>query len=205
LLIGIFALGVLILAGADTVVAKAKKKDKPNPKIELKVKPGEDAPAFECTDEAGKPFKSTDVIGKKVVVLFFYGADFTGNSVAEARSFQDELDKLDQAVVLGISGDSPATHKLFKTYYKLGYTLLADEKGEVAKAFGVPVGKSGKTTTINAKNEKSDTDRAVTLDRWTVVIDKAGKIADIGPIPPKKGPSDEGKRVADIVKKLEAK
>jgi peroxiredoxin Q/BCP len=198
-----FVLGVLAIVGSDSVVAKGKGKDKPKPKVELKVKVGEDAPAFESLDESGKSFKSSDMVGKKVIVLYFYAADFNGNAVAEARAFQDDLDKLDKAVLIGVSGDSPATHKLFKAYYKLGFTLLADEKGDVANAFGVPVGKGGKSPTINAKDEKGEADRGVTLDRWTVVIDKAGKIAAIGPIP--KSPSDEAKRVADIVKKLDTK
>lgn len=41
-------------------------------------KVGDAAPAFEATDDAGKAWKSSDVVGKKVVVVFFYPAAFTG-------------------------------------------------------------------------------------------------------------------------------
>ena len=41
-------------------------------------KVGDAAPAFESTSDAGKAWKSSDVVGKKVVVVFFYPAAFTG-------------------------------------------------------------------------------------------------------------------------------
>src|SRR5262249_13190133 len=194
------------IAGTDTAAAKGKGK----PKVDLKVKVGDPVPAFESVDDAGKAVKSSDLMGKQIVVLYFYPSDFTGNGVAQARGYQDEFDNLTKAgvTVVGISGDSPATHRLFKTYYKLPFTLLADEKGDIANAFGIPVRKGGKTPTIDDKNKKGEADRAVTLDRWTVVIDKAGKIAAIDPVPPSvKGASigDDAKRVAAFVKKLEGK
>ena len=45
-------------------------------KVELKQ--GDKAPAFECTDDAGKAWKSADHYGKKIVVLYFYPAAMTG-------------------------------------------------------------------------------------------------------------------------------
>jgi peroxiredoxin Q/BCP len=195
---GVFAL--LGLVGSIGVDAKGKPKDKP--KVQLKVKVGDPLPAFESVDESGQPFKSSDVVGRKVVVFYFYGADFSGNAVAQARGYQDALDQIGGAVVYGISGDSPGTHKLFKDYYKLPYSLLADVKGDFAAMIGIPVGKGGKSATINAKNEKGTAERGVTIDRWTVVVDAAGKIAAIDPV---KTPGDDGKRVAEIVKKLNAK
>ncbi len=59
---------------ADSLDAGEKGKKK----VELKVKIGENAPGFESIDEDGKPVKSADFVGKQVVVLFFYPADFTG-------------------------------------------------------------------------------------------------------------------------------
>jgi len=40
-------------------------------------------------------------------------------------------------VVLGISPDKPSAQKKFKEKEELPYTLLADDKKEVAKAYGV--------------------------------------------------------------------
>lgn len=42
------------------------------------LKVGDAVPAFESVDDAGKPWKSADHLGKKVVVVFFYPASFTG-------------------------------------------------------------------------------------------------------------------------------
>lgn len=39
---------------------------------------GDPAPAFEATSDAGTAWKSSDAVGKKVVVVFFYPAAFTG-------------------------------------------------------------------------------------------------------------------------------
>jgi thioredoxin-dependent peroxiredoxin len=169
-----------------------------------KVKVGDAAPAFESVDENGKTFKSSDVIGKKIVVLYFYPADFTGGCTAQACGFRDDIEKLKSAnvVVIGVSGDSAETHKLFKSHHKLPFTLLADEKGTVAKAFGVPVGKGGDSPTINEQGEKGKAPRGVTISRWTVVIDKAGNIAALDQVG-KAG--DDAKRVAEMVKKLDTK
>jgi peroxiredoxin Q/BCP len=73
-----------------------------------------------------------------------------------------------------VSGDSVKTHKVYKEHEKLPFTLIADEKGEVAKAFGVPVGKGG---TIKFKDPPLEATRGVTIQRWTFIIDKNGKIA----------------------------
>jgi len=42
------------------------------------VKVGDKAPAFEAKDEQGKTWKLEDRVGKKVVVVFFFPAAFTG-------------------------------------------------------------------------------------------------------------------------------
>ena len=206
---GCFLLGALALVinGLPSAVAqgkvKGKGKDKAKTKAELKVKVGDLAPAFESVDESGKPFKSNDVVGKKIVVLYFYPADFTGAGVAQARGFQEEMENFNSrgVLVVGISGDSVSTHKLFKAYYKLPFSVLADEKGEVAELFGVPVKDGGKSPTINEKEEKGSADRGVTIEGWTLVIDKAGKIAAADKVGKASG---DAKRVAEIVKKLDA-
>jgi peroxiredoxin Q/BCP len=42
------------------------------------VKVGDKAPKFTATDETGKDWKSEDHIGKKIVVVYFFPAAFTG-------------------------------------------------------------------------------------------------------------------------------
>ena len=197
--------GCFILATLGLVINGSAAQDKVKKKVELKVKVGDKAPAFESVDESGKAFTSSDVVGKKIVVLYFYPADFTGGCTAQACGFRDEIEKLNSAgvLVVGVSGDSVSTHKLFKAHHKLNFPLLADEKGTVAKAFGVPVKKGGKSPTIDEKGEKGTAERGVTIDRWTVVIDRSGNVAAIDII--SKGAGDDAKRVAELVKKLDTK
>jgi peroxiredoxin Q/BCP len=78
--------------------------------------------------------------------------------------------------VIGVSGDTVKTQEAFKKLHKLNFTLLADEKGEVGKAFGIPIGKGG---TVKAKIEDKEEEftRGVTLKRWTFVLGKDGKVA----------------------------
>src|SRR6195256_3889854 len=58
------------------------------------VKVGDKAPSFEGTDDAGKAWKSSDVVGKKILVLYFYPADFTGGCTAQAFRFPGEIEKI---------------------------------------------------------------------------------------------------------------
>src|SRR5271168_4967157 len=77
------------------------------------LKKGDAAPSFEAKDDAGKSFKSSDVIGKKIVVVYFYPADFTGGCTAQACAFRDDYEKLTKKgiEVIGVSGDSVKTHE----------------------------------------------------------------------------------------------
>ena len=171
---------------------------------EHKVKVGDKAPALKGVDENGKTWKSTDVVGKKVLVLYFYPADFTGGCTAQACGFRDDIEKLGSkdVVVIGVSGDSVANHKLFKEDFKLPFTLLADEKGDLANLFGVPVSKGGTATGKKASGEAIKVTQGVRTARFTIVIDKAGKVAGADQIGNAGG---DAKRVAELVKKLDTK
>lgn len=178
---------------------------------ELKV--GDKAPEFMSTDDAGKAFKSSDVVGKKIVVVYFYPADFTGGCTNQACAFRDDYAKLKEkgVEVIGVSGDSVKGHAAFKTYYKLPFKLLADEEGTVAKAFGVPAGKGGvvpkpkdqKGAVIenltDADGKPVEIKQGVRIQRWTFVIDKDGKIAFINK---KVNAAQDAKSVAEVVEKL---
>lgn len=144
-------------------------------KVDLKA--GDKAPKFEAKDDEGKDWKSEDHVGKHFVVVYFYPADLTRGCTAQACAFRDDMSKLkDKGIeVVGVSGDSVKNHQLFKKEHKLNFTLLADEKGDVAKAFGVPLKEGGKTTQ-KAGGENVELTRGVTAARWTFVIDKDGKV-----------------------------
>jgi peroxiredoxin Q/BCP len=167
--LGACVLAALVLAGGNWLSAGEK-----GPKV------GDKAPSFQSVDENGKVWKSSDHVGKKVIVLYFYPADFTGGCTAQACGFRDNLKPLtDKGVeVVGVSGDSPRTHALFKEDHKLGFTLLADEKGELAKEFGIPTRKLGKNIPRRTKEGKQfAVPQDVVIERWTVVIARDGTIA----------------------------
>src|SRR5262245_14259160 len=135
-IVALFAL-VLLVTG-NTVLAE----DKPTseaPLIDVKV--GDTAPIFTSIDEGGQPWASSDHLGKQYIVLYFYPADFTTGCIKQAETFRDTMNLLaDRGIaVIGVSGDGVRNHQLFKEHWKLNYTLLADETGDIAKKFGVPV------------------------------------------------------------------
>src|SRR4051794_16766269 len=101
---------------------------------------GDKAPAFEAKDDTGKAWKSEDHVGKKIVVVYFFPADFTGGCTKQACGYRDDMQALtDKDVeVVGVSGDKVETHEKFKKEHKLPFTLLSDEKGELAAKLGVP-------------------------------------------------------------------
>ena len=146
-------------------------------KVDLKV--GDAAPKFEALDDTGKPWKSEDHVGKHTIVVYFYPADLTGGCTKQACGFRDDLSKLkDQGVeVVGVSGDSVKNHQLFKKRDSLTVTLLADEKGEVAEAFGVPYTPGSKEVKAVIDGKEEVLVRGVTAKRWTYVVGKDGKIA----------------------------
>jgi thioredoxin-dependent peroxiredoxin len=168
----------------------------------MTLKAGDKAPSFEAVDENGKPWKSSDHVGKKIVVLYFYPADFTGGCTAQACGFRDNMSSLKSkdVEVVGVSGDSAKTHQMFKAHEKLNFTLLADEKGALAKQFGVPVGKGGSSPTIDETGAKGTAPRGATIQRYTAVIDKGGNIAALYAVGNAGG---DAKKIAGIVSKLE--
>jgi thioredoxin-dependent peroxiredoxin len=161
---------------------------------------GEKAPAFEATDDKGQPWKSTDHIGKGVLVVYFYPAAMTGGCTKQACAFRDDMKDLTEKgiEVVGVSGDAVPNLKFFKDAHQLNFTLLSDEKGKIAKAFGVPVKKGGSIKReINGQTEVLK--RGVTASRWTFVIDKEGKIIAKNM---KVNPADDAK---DVIKAVEPK
>jgi peroxiredoxin Q/BCP len=127
---------------------------------------GERAPAFTLPDQDGTPVKLSGLDGRWVV-LYFYPKDDTPGCTTEACDFTDGIqgfEKLD-AVVLGCSADTPASHRAFIAKHGLKVTLLSDESREVMKRYGAWGEKTmyGRTT--------------MGVIRSTVLIDPQGKVA----------------------------
>lgn len=109
---------------------------------------GAKAPAFTALSHTGEKVRLSQFKGK-YVVLYFYPKDNTPGCTVEAREFRDAMEDFQSAnaVVLGASPDSAASHCKFIERFELNFTLLADESHELAQAYGVWVEKSmyGKT------------------------------------------------------------
>jgi peroxiredoxin Q/BCP len=100
---------------------------------------GDAAPSFAGQDQNGKTVKLTDLIGKKIVLLYFYPKDNTPGCTAEACGFRDRMGDLqtNNVAVIGVSFDSADSHKQFIAEYHLNFALLADTDGKIADLYGV--------------------------------------------------------------------
>lgn len=98
---------------------------------------GRKAPDFTLEDAAGRRVSLSDFKGRDVVV-YFYPRDNTPGCTKEACGFRDHSKELQRAgvVVLGISSDSPASHKGFAEKYRLPFPLLSDPDRRVMEAWG---------------------------------------------------------------------
>ena len=99
---------------------------------------GSEAPTFNLQDQNGDWHKLEDYRGQWLAV-YFYPKDDTPGCTTEACNFRDNIYafKAIGAAVVGISVDDVDSHKEFSDKYKLPFTILADEDGNTAKAYGV--------------------------------------------------------------------
>lgn len=101
-------------------------------------KVGQIAPSFEGVDQDGTQWRLADLIGKKIVLLYFYPKDGTPGCTAEACGLRDRMSQLstDDVQVLGVSFDSAESHKKFREYNQLNFPLLVDTDGKLADLYG---------------------------------------------------------------------
>jgi peroxiredoxin Q/BCP len=129
---------------------------------------GTPAPDFTLPASGGTTVSLSQFRGKKVIV-YFYPKDDTPGCTKEACGFRDALPDFtgSDAVVIGISKDSVASHDKFRGKYDLPFLLAADTEGSVAESFGSWVEKQnyGK--------------RYMGLDRSTFLIDRDGLVREI--------------------------
>ena len=85
------------------------------------------APDFTLPDQNGNLHSLSDYRGEKVV-LYFYPKDNTSGCTVEAVGFRDETDNIARhnAVIIGVSKDSVASHIKFAEKYSLPFILLSD-------------------------------------------------------------------------------
>lgn len=142
------------------------------------VKLGEKVPNFTAIDQDGTTWHlKKNLKSAKYLVLYFYPVAFTGGCTAQACSYRDQKGDLEAvgAEVAGISGDSPVTLKMFASEYRLNFTLLSDQTGEIADLFGVPRNEGGHIEKeIGGKTW--DLERGTTIQRWTFILDRKGTL-----------------------------
>ena len=127
---------------------------------------GQPAPAFSVIDENGRVVTEKDLLGKWTV-LYAYPKDDTPGCTTEACEFTASIEDFANlgAVVLGVSPDSPDSHRRFIAKKKLKVRLLSDPDHRMLEAYGGWGNKVlyGKTS--------------VGVIRSTVIVDPKGVVA----------------------------
>jgi peroxiredoxin Q/BCP len=98
---------------------------------------GDKVPDLLGVDENGNEIRVSDYAGRRLVI-YFYPKDSTPGCTAEACSFRDGMEELVAAgyAVVGVSGDSIASHGRFKEKQQLNFPLVADVDKTTIMAFG---------------------------------------------------------------------
>lgn len=129
---------------------------------------GSPAPDFRLKTHGGGEVSLSSLKGK-AVILYFYPKDDTSGCTLEAQAFNAAKADFDKAnaVIIGVSPDSVASHDKFRKKYGLDLVLASDEAKDMLNAYGVWV-------------EKSMYGRKyMGVERTTVLIDKTGVVARI--------------------------
>ena len=100
---------------------------------------GEKVPGFTATTTQGNRVKLSDFVGKKNLVLFFYPKDDSPGCTREVCYFRDTKAEFEKrnAVILGVSLDTEASHQRFQEKHSLNFPLISDNEKEISKMFGV--------------------------------------------------------------------
>jgi peroxiredoxin Q/BCP len=123
---------------------------------------GDEAPDFSLPDQDGRRRRLSELLEGRPLILYFYPADFTPGCTQEACDFRDLHARIlaSGLRVVGVSPQSPESHRQFRERHALPFTLLSDEDKSVIKAFGVdgPLGVGVRRVTflVDAKRRISD-------------------------------------------------
>lgn len=131
---------------------------------------GTKAPSFTLPDKDGNEISLEDFRGKKVV-LYFYPRDNTPGCTRQACAYAGAYEdfKAINAVVIGISKDSTASHQKFAEKYSLPFILLSDPELKAIQAYGV------------WQEKKNYGKVSMGVVRTTFVIDEQGRIEKVMP------------------------
>ncbi|HEV7990050.1 MAG TPA: thioredoxin-dependent thiol peroxidase [Candidatus Binataceae bacterium] len=132
---------------------------------------GRKAPPFELSDGGGKTVSLKELLGRGNLVLYFYPKDLTPGCTVEACDFRDTAARLKAAgaQVVGVSADSPDSHRKFTDKHTLNFPLLSDADNRVTRLYGV------------YKKKSLYGREFMGIERTTFVIDRAGVIRRVFP------------------------
>lgn len=130
---GIIIVGVLGALGLFGMRALAGETREP-----LEV--GASVPVVEAELQDGRKVALNEVVAKGYALVYFYPKADTGGCTAQACSLRDAYTVLQEkgVLVFGVSRDKMEAQAAFREKYHLPFDLIADPKGDVVAAFGVP-------------------------------------------------------------------
>jgi peroxiredoxin Q/BCP len=147
------------------------------------------APAFNALDQNSNSINSSDYLGKKNIVLYFYPKDDTPGCTIEANQFTGFVDDFNETdtVIIGVSKDDCQSHQAFIQKFNLKIELIADTDGKVCGDYDV------------WQEKEKNGEKKMGIVRSTFIIDKQGKLAYV-----EYGVSPEGhaEKMLELVKKL---
>jgi thioredoxin-dependent peroxiredoxin len=113
-------------------------------------------------------------------IVYFYPKDGTPGCTKEACAFRDAFTRFQErhVTIFGVSRDSSEIHAEFRKGHQLPFSLVADESGAIAKAYGVssPLGMSARVTFLVGPNGRvarvwPDVDPAVHASEVLAAVD----------------------------------
>lgn len=106
---------------------------------------GDEAPKVKTLDQKGKPVDLGEELSSGISLVYFYPKADTPGCTKQACNLRDAFEEVKAAgiKVFGVSADTPEDQLAFAEKFELPFTLLADKKGEVIAAFGVPTNDRG--------------------------------------------------------------
>lgn len=131
---------------------------------------GTKAPSFTLPDQDGQNRSLIEFAGKWVV-LYFYPKDDTPGCTKEACTIAEVYNDFAAlgAVVLGVSADSPESHKKFREKYNLPFTLLSDPTVKMIQSY-----KAWKRKMMFGR-------KFLGIQRMTYIINPSGEIVKVYP------------------------
>ena len=79
----------------------------------------------------------SDIVGRNIIILAFYPADWSGGCTKEMCTMRDNFGALSDlgATVYGISGDYIYSHREWAKHHNLQFALLSDHDHSVARTY----------------------------------------------------------------------